>query len=237
MRFCRYEEREYPIWIFMDVTCRLCRVRQIAEDTSFASTLTPCERRTLWGQRSVSSMEVCWRADSKKLFSHFDGDGMVDPFQMCTCPSLYSFRPRCTLLTLNDRIKEIRNKDWKKSKLGVICLSICFVWGATDLQKLINYEHHGRILLLAQMMMGIKKKKRWIHCTCSHVSEINPAYAMNNRPVGNLICGSNFILANRKWGGLAYKAETLKVHCYHRQWEIKKGLITVNYCFQSGKLC
>ena len=69
----------------------------------------------------------------------------------------------------------------------------------------------------------LRRKKDEFHCTCCHVSEINPAYAMNNRPVGNLICGSNFILANRKWGGLAYKAETLKVHCYHRQWEIKKA--------------
>ena len=81
------------------------------------------------------------------------------------------------------------------------------------------------------MMMGIKKKKRWIHCKCSHVGEFNPAYASNNRPIKNPICGSNFILANRKWGGLAYKAETLKVHCYHRQWEIKKGLLLSTIVF------
>ena len=152
-----------PYILFLDITCS---VRQIADDTYFASTLTPCERTTLWGQRSVSSMEVCWRVDSNKLFSHFDGDGMVDPFQMCTCPPLYSSRPKCTLLTLNGRLKEIRI-EWSPNWMFYV-----FLYALYEVQMI--YKKYQVINIMNAFCCWHRwwwdlRKRDEFHCTCSHI--------------------------------------------------------------------
>ena len=77
-----------------------------------------------------------------------------------------------------------------------------------------------------------RKRDEFIVHAVIYVCSILPMHRITV-PLGTWY-GSNFILANKKWGGLAYKAETLKVHCYHRQWEIKKGLLLSTIVLNQG---
>ena len=105
------------------------------------------------GQKSVSSMVRCWGASNKKLFSHFDGD----PFQMCTCPPLYSFRPQNVLCQQWIGLIQIRwiQRQFFLSKIG----NDCIVYD--DVASCEGNQHYQ---IATAVDVEQEVKGRWIHC-------------------------------------------------------------------------